>query len=118
MLIVIAVVEGLEGLFKLPLVIERDPVIFGKGWGSYAVGAELVLTLPFALAALFFLIKGDFRRGIGFVAGIALLRWISLLPSVREPPGLVSGLRFFGCRSGPADRGVPAAHADGHCARL
>jgi hypothetical protein len=91
LLIVIAAVEGLEGLFKLPLVIERDPVIFGKGWGSYAVGAELVLTLPFALVALFFLIRGDFRRGIGFIAGIALLRWISLLPSVVNHPASFPG---------------------------
>ena len=96
LLIVIAVVEGLEGLFKIPLVIERDPVIFGKGWGSYAVGAELVLTLPFALAALFFLSKGDFRRGIGFVAGIALLRWISLLPSVVNHPASFPGSGFSG----------------------
>ena len=96
LLIVIAVVEGLEGLFKIPLVIERDPVIFGKGWGSYAVGAELALTLPFAVAALFFLLKGDFRRGIGFVAGIALLRWISLLPSVVNHPASFPGPGFSG----------------------
>lgn len=94
LLIVIAAVEGLEGLFKIPLLIEQDPVIFGKGWGSVAVGTELALTLPFALLALFFLLKGDFRRGVSFVAGIALLRWISLLPSVVNHPASFPGTGF------------------------
>ena len=94
LLIVIAAIEALEGAFKVPLLIEQDPAIFGKGWGSYAVGTELALTLPFALLALFFLGKGDFRRGVSFVAGIALLRWISLLPSVVNHPASFPGSGF------------------------
>jgi hypothetical protein len=96
LLIVIAVVEGLEGLFKIPLLFAGDPDVPGKGWGGWAVSTELALTLPFALAALFFLLKGDVRRGIGFIAGIALLRWISLLPSVVNHPASFPGSGFPG----------------------
>ena len=95
-LIVIAVVEGLEGLFKIPLLFAGDPDVPGKGWGGWAVSTELALTLPFALAALFFLIKNDFRRGVGFLAGIALLRWISLLPSVVNHPASFPGSGVMG----------------------
>jgi hypothetical protein len=84
LLIVIAAIEGLEGLFKIPLAF--DPPIFAKGWGGIAVGANLVLTLPFALVALFFLIKGDVRRGLCLLAGISLLRWIALVPSAVNNP--------------------------------
>jgi hypothetical protein len=94
LLIVLAAIEGLEGLFKFLLFIARDPEIFGKGWGSYAVGTELALTLPFALLALFFLAKGNVRGGLCFVAGIALLRWISLLPSVVNHPASFPGSGF------------------------
>ena len=68
----------------------------GKGWGGWAVTSELALTLPFALIALFFLIKSDFRRGIAFVAGIGLLKWISLLPSLVNHPAEFPGSGFVG----------------------
>jgi len=96
LLILIAVVEGLEGLFKIPLLLAGDPEIPGKGWGGWAVTSELALTLPFALVALFFLIKGDIRRGVCFVAGIALLRWISLLPSLVNHPASFPGSGISG----------------------
>jgi hypothetical protein len=96
LLIVIAAIESLEGVFKIPLLIEQDPVIFGKGWGSIAVGTEMALTFPFALAAMIFLLKGDFQRGVSFVAGIALLRWISLVPSVVNHPASFPGSGFTG----------------------
>ena len=87
-LIVIAVVEALEGLFKIPILFGGDPEIPGPGWGGWAVTSELALSFPFALAALFFLRTHDLRRAIPFIAGIGLVRWISLLPSlVADFPG-------------------------------
>jgi hypothetical protein len=95
-LIVIAVVEGLEGLFKIPLLLSGDPDVPGKGWGGWAVSCELALTFPFAMIALFFLIKGDIRRAIAFVAGIGLLHWISLVPSLVNHPAEFPGSGFMG----------------------
>jgi len=86
-LIVIAIVEGLLGLGKIPLLLAGDAEVPGKGWGGWAVTSELALTLPFALIALFFLVKSDIRRAIPFVAGIGLLGWISMLPSLADFPG-------------------------------
>jgi hypothetical protein len=95
-LIVIAIVEGLEGLGKIPILFAGDAEVPGKGWGGWAVMSELALTLPFALIALFFLIKSDFRRGIAFVAGIGLLKWVSLLPSLANHPAEFPGSGFMG----------------------
>jgi hypothetical protein len=80
LLIVIAALEALEGMFKLPLAF--DPLFYGKGWDAVPHGIGLVLSLPFALAAMFFLIKGNVRRSLYFLAGISLTRWIALLPSL------------------------------------
>ncbi len=95
-LIVIAVVEALEGLFKVPILFSGDPEIPGPGWGGWAVTSELALTLPFALAALLFLRRHDFRRAVPFIAGIGLLRWISLLPSLVNHPADFPGAGFYG----------------------
>lgn len=95
-LIVIAVVEALEGLFKVPILFSGDPEIPGPGWGGWAVTSELALTLPFALAALLFLRRHDFRRAVPFIAGIGLLRWISLLPSLVNHPADFPGTGFYG----------------------
>lgn len=65
-LIVIAALEALEGLFKLPLAF--DPLFHGKGWDAVPHGIGLVLSLPFALAALFFLVRGDVLNDALFFA--------------------------------------------------
>jgi hypothetical protein len=95
-LIVIAVVEALEGLYKIPVLFSGDPEVPGPGWGGWAVTSELALSLPFALVALFFLRKHDFRRAIPFIAGIGLVRWISLLPSLVNHPADFPGSGFIG----------------------
>lgn len=95
-LLVIAIVEGLEGLGKIPILFSGDPEVPGPGWGGWAVTSELALTLPFAMIALFFLIKRDFRRAIPFVAGIGLVKWISLLPSLVNHPASFPGSGFMG----------------------
>ena len=96
LLIVIAVVEGLEGLFKIPLVIERDPVIFGKGWGSYAVGAELVAHLAVRARGVVLSDQGRFppRHRLRRRHRAAALDLAAAVG--REPSGLVSGLGLFG----------------------
>lgn len=95
-LIVLAIIEGLEGLFKLPLLFAGDPDVPGKGWGGWAVTSELALSFPFALIALVFLIKGDMRRAIAFIAGLGLLKWISLLPSLVNHPADFPGAGIMG----------------------
>lgn len=95
-LVVIAVVEALEGLFKIPILFGGDPEIPGPGWGGWAVTSELALSFPFALAALFFLRTHDLRRAIPFIAGIGLVRWISLLPSLVNHPADFPGAEIHG----------------------
>ena len=93
-LIVIAVLEVPGGLIKIPVLFGGNPDVPGPGWGGWAVTSELALTLPFALIALVFLIRSDDRRAISFIAGISMLKWISLLPSFVNHPLEYPGMSF------------------------
>ncbi len=95
-LIVIAIVEGLEGIGKIPILFSGDAEVPGPGWSGWAVTSELALTLPFALVALFFLVKRDVRRAIPALAGIGLVKWISYLPSLAIHPAEFPGPGFMG----------------------
>jgi len=95
-LIVIAIIEALDGLKNGAILFAGDPEVPGSGWGGWAVTSELALTLPFAMIALFFLIKRDTRRAIPFIAGIGLLKWISLLPSLANHPSEFPGAGLMG----------------------
>ena len=95
-LIVVAILEALDGITKMIILFGGDPEVPGPGWGGWAITSELALSFPLAMVALFFLIKRDLRRAIAALAGIGLVRWISLLPSVAIHPAEFPGTGLIG----------------------
>jgi len=95
-LIVIAALNALGGLRDVALLFTGDPDVPGNGWGGWAVTSQLALTTPFAMIAIFFLVKRDLRRAIPFIAGIGLLEWISYLPSIVNHPANFPGTGIIG----------------------
>jgi hypothetical protein len=94
-LIVIAVIAALGGLVQIPALLSGGPATVDPDQYVWAGRAWLGLTSPFGLIALFFLIRGDYRRAIPFIAGIGLLKWIWMLPAFMTHELAFPGLSFL-----------------------
>ncbi len=95
-LVIVAALNALGGLRDAAILFAGDPDVPGTGWGGWAVTSQIALTAPFAMIAIFFLIKRDLRRAIPFIAAIGLLEWISYLPSVVNHPANFPGTGITG----------------------
>jgi hypothetical protein len=81
-LLLAAVIELLRGLSALPVLFGNLSEVPGPGLGGAIVALEIVLHPVLALAALSYLIRGRMAEALLAFAGMILLSWLSLLPSV------------------------------------
>ncbi len=81
-LLIVAIGKVLGALSTLVILFDDDPTIPGTDLGGLVISATIVLSVLFAVAALIFAIRGPIARAIIAIAGLALLDWLSYVPSV------------------------------------
>lgn len=81
-LLVVAILEMLNALMSLPALFGGVADMPGPGLGGVVVSATMVLHPVFAVAALVFYVRGHLDRAVLALAGVVLLAWLRLLPSL------------------------------------
>jgi hypothetical protein len=81
-LIIVAIAKLTSAIGGLTVLFDGDPTVPGTSWGGLVVSAVIALSPLLALAALVFAIRGPIARAIIAIAGLALLDWLSYVPSV------------------------------------
>jgi hypothetical protein len=81
-LIIVAIAKLTSALGGLAVLLDGDPTVPGTSWSGLVISAVIALSPLLALAALVFAIRGPIARAIIAIAGLALLDWLSYVPSV------------------------------------
>jgi hypothetical protein len=81
-LIVVAIGKVVSSLSNLVVLLDDDPGVPGTSWGGLVISAAIALGPFLAAAALIFAIRGPITRAIIAIAALALLDWLSYVPSV------------------------------------
>lgn len=82
LLLIVAIGKLVTSLTSLTILFDDDPNIPGTSWGGLVVSAVIVLSPFVAAAALFFAIRGPIARAIIPIGTLALLDWLSYVPSL------------------------------------
>ncbi len=90
-LILMAIVEAIGSIPNVGTLIGDMSQFLGSGLSSFLIKTHFATTPIFAVAALALAAMDHIRHAITALALIALMRWLSLMPSV-----VLHGLDFFG----------------------
>ena len=88
-LIIVAIVEALDGLSSFPTLFGDMSEIPGPGLGGFLIKAHIASHLPLALAALIFAAIGRVRYAIIALGAVVAMTWLNYMPSV-----VLHGLQF------------------------
>jgi hypothetical protein len=88
-LIIVAIVEALDGLSSFPTLFGDMSEIAGPGLGGFLIKAHIATHLPLALAALVFAAIGRVRYAIIALGAVVAMTWLNTMPSV-----VLHGLEF------------------------
>lgn len=88
-LIVVAIVEALDGLSSFPTLFGDMSEIPGPGIGGFLIKTHIATHLPLALAALVFAAIGRVRYAIIALGAVVAMTWLNYMPSV-----VLHGLEF------------------------
>jgi hypothetical protein len=81
-LIIVAIGKVVSSLSSLVVLFDNDPGVPGTSWGGLVISATIALGPFLAAAALIFAVRGPIGRAIIAIAALALLDWLSYVPSV------------------------------------
>jgi len=81
-LIMVAIVEALDGLSDFPTLFGDMSEIPGPGLGGFLIKAYIATHLPLALATLVFAAIGRVRYAIIALGAVVAMTWLNTMPSV------------------------------------
>ena len=90
-IVVVALIEGVGGLYDLPMLFGDMSEIPGYSPGGLTIIAALALRAPFAIAALILALANRPRYAVMALAGVVFVNWLNMLPSF-----ILHGLDFQG----------------------
>lgn len=82
LLIIVAIGKVVTSFTSSAVLFDPDPTIPGTSWGGLVISAVIVLSPILAAVALFFAIRGPIARAIIPIGALALLDWLSYVPSL------------------------------------